>query len=129
MILYGQEPITEAVQNSTTPVTCAQRHPALYALAAGLAAGQPDATTNCQRGVGFFSGQVNCTTNYRRPLPEPRFDCSGGEQVATPVSATTRDTYELLTDDEAKARNDPALPAMRRPWSARFIATVYAGLH
>jgi hypothetical protein len=128
MILVGQEPITEAVQNSTTPVTCKQRHPGLYALAAAANANQPDATTNCQRGVAWFSNQINCTTRYREPMPPPRFDCTGGEQTSTPISFTTRDTYELLTADEAAQRNNPALPAGRRPWSAQFIAQTFAGL-
>jgi len=125
-IFTGREPVSGSFSESKSPVECEEKNRGLRALAAGLAAMGPDATSNCSTSMG----NTYCETRVRqRPeLPPPEFDCKGGDVTRTLLSAKTVEYFELLTAQEAAARDNPDLPAWRRPFSAASVSKVYSGL-
>jgi len=123
----GSDPIDGHFSDSATPVHCEEKHRFLHALGAGLTSMQPDATSDCTTGIG---GGIHCETrvNPRTPPPPSKFTCTGGDVVSTLISVTTRDYFELLTGEEATARDNPNLPPARRPMAADGVAKVLSGL-
>jgi hypothetical protein len=125
-VFAGRDHVDGSFSESRTPVQCEERNRGLRALAAGLAAMGPDATTNCTG----FGNSTSCVTAVRqRPeLPPPQYDCTGGEITKTLLSVSTTEYFELLSAQEAAARDNPQLPAFRRPFTASGIAKLFAGL-
>jgi hypothetical protein len=125
----GADPVVGHYRNSTTPVTCDVKNRGLYAAAAVFASAgsSPGVQTNCST----FGNMTNCNSTGSfapRPIPQPQYECTGGQATSDLVGAGTSDRYELLTPEEAAARNDPDLPAGRRPFSARAIAQLFSGM-
>lgn len=130
LILAGEDPLEGHFQNSTTPVQCEQKDRGRYAAAqffSAMAASGPDATTTCRQ---QFGGATTCDTKVRQqpPMPQPQFECYGGDQISNLTSTTARQRFELLTDEEAAGRMDPNLPLDRRPWSARWVAQTFSDM-
>jgi hypothetical protein len=124
-VMSGDDLLQGQYEDSTTPVQCEQKNRALYALASGLRASQPSATTTCRPG---FSGSVVCDTHEQAPLPPPAIECTGGTATSRLVSIITHTRFELLTAEEAARAENPNLPAARQPWSAGLVAQAFAGL-
>ncbi|HVT07876.1 MAG TPA: hypothetical protein VHO67_10480 [Polyangia bacterium] len=125
----GEDPVAARYRTSNVPVTCNVKNRGLYAAASLFAAA--GSSSGVQTTCSTSGNTTNCSSSgslETRPRPEPQYECTGGETTSDLVGATTSDRYELLTPEEAAARNDPDLPPARRPFSARAIAQLFAGL-
>lgn len=130
VVFAGEEPMQMKFRDSVTPVSCRQRNPGLYAAASIFAAAGsagPAASTNCRT----MGSMTTCDTTVRQPapMPQPTYDCTGGDQTSTAVGATLRERYELIDASELAARSDPNLPPVRRPWDAHTVAATFSGLN
>lgn len=95
-----------------------------YALVAGMHAAvtsNETATTDCTT----YGHSTSCKTKLpepTRPLPEPNMKtvCEGGGEF---YWMDTEESYEMLTDEEARLRSDPLIPPGKRPLNARGALT------